>query len=179
MSDKTVIIIGAGLAGLAAGVYAQQAGYQAHIFEHAGQPGGVAAWWRRDAYHIDGGIHFLMNHRGGAIHDLYRDLGTAAPDTVSDMAEYGRLVDEPSGKSALIGADLDGIAAELTRLSPADARAIQGLIAGARAFQRAGAFDIGMGAPPELAGRLDTLKMFWDMRAVLPYFVGKHGRTAS
>lgn len=43
MSDRTVIIIGAGLAGLAAGVYAQRAGYRAHIFEHASQPGGVAA----------------------------------------------------------------------------------------------------------------------------------------
>ncbi len=179
MSDRTVIIIGAGLAGLAAGVYAQRAGYRAHIFEHAGQPGGVAAWWRRGAYHIDGGIHFLMGHREGTIYDLYRDLGTAAPDTVCDMAEYGRWVDEPSGKSALIGADLDGIAAELIRLSPADARAIEGLIAGARAFQRAGAFDIGMGAPPELAGRLDGLKMFWGMRAVLPYFAGKHSRTAA
>lgn len=179
MSDKTVIIIGAGLAGLAAGVYAQRAGYQAHIFEHAGQPGGVAAWWRRGRYLIDGGIHFLMGHRAGAIYDLYRELGTAAPDTVSDMAEYGRWVDEPSGRSALIGADLDGIAAELARFSPADADAVAGLMAGARAFQRAGAFDIGMAAPPELAGRLDSLKMFWGMRGVLPYFIGKHGRTAA
>lgn len=179
MLQKSVIIIGAGLAGLAAGVYAQRAGYRAHIFEHAGQPGGVAAWWRRGGYHIDGGIHFLMGHRGGALLDLYHELGTAAPDTLTDMTEYGRWVDEISGKSVLIGADLDDIAAGFKRLSPADAEAVDGLIAGARAFQRAGAFDLGMGAPPELAGRLDNLKMFWGMRPVLPYFVGKHSRTAA
>lgn len=180
MSDKSVIIIGAGLAGLAAGAYAQRNGYRTHIFEHASQPGGVAAWWRRGAYHIDGGIHFLMSHRpGGAIYDLYRDLGTALPDTVTDMTEYGRWVDEPNGKAVLISADLDRSAAELKRLSPADAAVIDAFMAAARAFQAAGAFDIGMGNPPELAGRLDNLKMFWGMRKVLGYFIGKHSRTAA
>ena len=99
MADKAIAIIGGGLAGLAAGVYAQRNGYRTHIFEHANQPGGVAAWWRRGGYHIDGGIHFLMGHKpGGSLHALYRQLGTAAPDTLIDMAEYGRFVDEASGK---------------------------------------------------------------------------------
>ncbi|MCU0502332.1 MAG: NAD(P)-binding protein, partial [Anaerolineae bacterium] len=90
MTKRTVAIIGAGLAGLAAGVYAQLNGYQSRIFELHCQPGGVAAWWRRGPYQIDGGIHFLMGHREGqSLHDLYRVLGAAAPDTVVDMTEYG------------------------------------------------------------------------------------------
>ena len=114
MADKAIAIIGGGLAGLAAGVYAQRNGYRSHIFEHSSQPGGVAAWWRRGSYHIDGGIHFLMGHRpGGALHDLYRQLGTAAPETLIDMAEYGRFVDESSGKSVLLTADLAQCAAAL------------------------------------------------------------------
>jgi phytoene dehydrogenase-like protein len=179
MSNKSLLIIGAGLAGLAAGVYAQRSGYRAHIFELHGQPGGVAAWWRRGAYHIDGGIHFLMGHRpGGALHALYRELGTAAPDTVTDMAEYGAYVDETTGKSALLGADLAQIQAALTALSPADAPAVAELIAGARAFLAAGAFDVGMGNPPELAGPFDTVRQLWAMRGVLRYFSGKYNRTA-
>ena len=99
MADKAIAIIGGGLAGLAAGVYAQRNGYRTHIFEHGSQPGGVAAWWRRGGYHIDGGIHFLMGHKpGGALHELYRQLGTAAPETLIDMAEYGRFVDEACGR---------------------------------------------------------------------------------
>ena len=43
MSDKSIIIIGAGLAGLSAGCYAQMNGYRARIFEHHSKPGGVAA----------------------------------------------------------------------------------------------------------------------------------------
>ena len=180
MAGKAIAIIGAGLAGLAAGVYAQRNGYDTHIFEHSSQPGGVAAWWRRGAYHIDGGIHFLMGHRpGGSLHALYRQLGTAAPDTLTDMAEYGRIVDEASGKSVLLTADLAQVAAALKSLSPADANAVDDLIAGARAFQAAGAFDVGMDDPPELAGRLATVRQLWSMRKVLRYFTGKSGRTAA
>jgi len=180
MTKRTIAIIGAGLAGLAAGVYAQLNGYQAHIFEHHSQPGGVAAWWRRGPYQIDGGIHFLMGHREGqSLHDLYRVLGAAAPDTVVDMAEYGAFVDETTGKSARLTADLDQTAASLAALSPADIKPVLDLIAGARAFRAAGAFDIGMGNPPELAGRFDTAKQFWGMRKVLRYFGGKYGQTAA
>ncbi|MDD3947150.1 MAG: NAD(P)-binding protein, partial [Clostridia bacterium] len=39
--DKKVIIIGAGLAGLSAGIYLQQKGVQTEIFELAGWAGGM------------------------------------------------------------------------------------------------------------------------------------------
>ena len=45
MSKASLIIIGAGLGGLATGIYAQMNGYQCRIFEHARHPGGVAAEW--------------------------------------------------------------------------------------------------------------------------------------
>jgi len=47
MVEKSIIIIGAGLAGLSAGCYAQMNGYHSHIFEHHSKPGGVAAAWKR------------------------------------------------------------------------------------------------------------------------------------
>jgi monoamine oxidase len=40
MADS-IIIIGAGLAGLSTGCYAQMNGYQSYIFEHHDRPGGV------------------------------------------------------------------------------------------------------------------------------------------
>ena len=42
MAEKTIIIIGAGIAGLAAGSYAQMNGYRTRIVEHHSEPGGVA-----------------------------------------------------------------------------------------------------------------------------------------
>ena len=76
MAEKSVIIIGAGLAGLATGCYARMNGYRALILEHYSEPGGVAKAWRRNGYLIDGGVHYLMGHRPGlACHKLYRELG--------------------------------------------------------------------------------------------------------
>ena len=69
-----------------------------------------------------------MGHRpGGVLSDLYRQVGTAAPETLIDMAEYGRFVDEAGGKSVLLTADLAQCAAahplqggrEALRLRPA------------------------------------------------------------
>ena len=50
MSKKSMIIIGAGLAGLSTGCYAQMNGYESTIYEHHSVPGGVAAVWKRGEY---------------------------------------------------------------------------------------------------------------------------------
>src|SRR2546428_4935689 len=76
MAEKSIIIIGAGLAGLSTGCYAQMNGYRSRIVEHHYEPGGVAIAWERNGYLIDGGIHYLMGHRPGqATHEIYRELG--------------------------------------------------------------------------------------------------------
>ncbi len=42
MTDNSLVIIGAGLAGLSAGCYAQMNGYRSHIFEHHTVASGVS-----------------------------------------------------------------------------------------------------------------------------------------
>ena len=41
MTDKSIIIIGAGIAGLSAGCYGQMNGYRTQIFEMHNLPGGL------------------------------------------------------------------------------------------------------------------------------------------
>jgi phytoene dehydrogenase-like protein len=53
MRDRSIAIIGGGVAGLAAGCYAQMNGYQTRIFELHALPGGVCTSWRRDGYVCD------------------------------------------------------------------------------------------------------------------------------
>lgn len=62
MSDD-ILIIGAGIAGLATGCYAQMNGYQVRILEAHNLPGGLCTAWRRQGYTFDGCIH----HLGGSI----------------------------------------------------------------------------------------------------------------
>jgi hypothetical protein len=103
VTKKSIIIIGAGLAGLSTGCYSQMNGYQTHIFEHHAMPGGVATCWKRKGYTIDGGIHFLMCHKPcQSIYEIYRELGTAQSNRFLDMTSYFHFIDEASGATLTI-----------------------------------------------------------------------------
>jgi phytoene desaturase len=177
MAAKSVIIIGAGLAGLSTGCYAQMNGYQSRIFEHHSQPGGVAAAWRRGEYLIDGGIHFVMGHKPGtALHDTYRQLGIIPANRFLDLTHYGRFIHEGSGHSLLLSNDLDQWSTDLKSLSPADAKIVDELIAGGRALQGIDMSEMGMSKPPELMTMRDQIRDTWSMRRLFRYMVGKYGR---
>jgi len=45
--DNSIIIIGAGFAGLAAGIYAQMNGFRSQIFEMHNLPGGLCTSWKK------------------------------------------------------------------------------------------------------------------------------------
>jgi phytoene desaturase len=180
VSPKTVIIIGAGLAGLSTGCYAQMNGYQSHILEHHTHPGGVAAYWRRGEYLIDGGIHFVMNHRPGtSLYELYGELGIVPRCRFVDLPGYGRFIHEASGRTVLLSDDLDQWSAALKALSPADARIVDELIAGGRALQGLDMSEIGMSRPPELAGAWDQVRDLWAMRRLFRFIIGKYSRTVA
>lgn len=177
MEEKSVIIIGAGLAGLSAGCYAQLNGYKSRLFEHHSQPGGVAAAWKRKDYLIDGGIHFLMGHTPGqSIYNLYEELGIFPANNVIDMTTYCRSIDQKDNYKIDITADLDRFAQELKTLSPEDSRMIDDLIAGARAMQGFDMGKMGMDKPPELMTLWDTAKLFWGMRRILKYYGGRYNK---
>ncbi len=65
MGEKRVLIIGAGVAGLAAGCYARMNGYQATIFELHTCPVGLCMAWERKGYTFDGCIHYLFGSGEG------------------------------------------------------------------------------------------------------------------
>jgi phytoene desaturase len=177
MTRETVAIIGAGLAGLATGCYAQMNGFSSRIFEHHSVSGGVAAAWTRQGYHIDGGIHFLMGHRPGtSIHDLYQELGALDGVHLAPLTTYGRYLDPDAGLDVTLDADLDRFRATLAAISPADAALVDGLLAGASGMRGMDMGAAGMARPPELTGRLDRLRQMWKLRRAARFFTGRHAR---
>jgi len=177
MMGKSIIIIGAGLAGLSTGCYAQMNGYRTHIFEHHDTPGGVATAWKHKDYIIDGGVHFLMGHKPGqSTYEMYRQLGTAQANQFLDLTIYGRFIDEASGRRIKVTPDLGKLADELKAFSSADVRAIDNLIAGARAMQGFDRGEMGMSKPSRLMSPLDQLKDMWKMRRVFKYFTGTYAK---
>lgn len=56
---KNIIIIGAGIAGLTAGIYARLSGFDVTILEQHTIPGGMCTGWRRKGYLFDGAMHWM------------------------------------------------------------------------------------------------------------------------
>jgi len=178
MNDDSVIVIGAGLAGLSAGCYAQMNGYDSHIFEHHRVPGGVAASWKRKGYLIDGGIHFIMGHRPGtSTFEMYRELGTGQVNRIVDIDEWVSLFDQSSGRHLTLSSNLAQMGVDLKEQFPHDARLIDDLVRNGLATRGMDWEAMGMSKPPELTTLVDVLRMGWSMRRHLRLFVGKNSRS--
>jgi phytoene dehydrogenase-like protein len=122
MDDKSIAIIGGGVAGLAAGCYAQMNGYQTHIFEMHSAPGGVCTSWRRDGYTFDGCLQWLMGSREGSpLNRTWQELGALTGREVVDHEEFLR-VEGRDGRTLVIYTDADRLERHLLELAPTDAR---------------------------------------------------------
>jgi phytoene dehydrogenase-like protein len=175
-----VIIIGAGLSGLSAGIHAQMNGYRSRIFEHHSQPGGVAASWSRGDYLIDGGIHFSTGcHPGTKTHALYEQLGIVPDVRLIEMHTYGQYVHEPSGATITVTQDLDQLEADLKAMSPHDASLVAKAIGMARGMRGIDMGEIGMAKPPELVSARDKVSELWASRTLLRHFMGAGGKRVS
>ena len=59
MGEKSIIIIGAGIAGLSVGCYAQMNGFKSEIYEMHNISGALCTAWKRKGFTFDGCIHWL------------------------------------------------------------------------------------------------------------------------
>ena len=56
---KKLIVIGAGISGLSAGIYAARSGFDVTIMEQHFTFGGLSTGWSRKGYFFEGGMHWL------------------------------------------------------------------------------------------------------------------------
>lgn len=79
--DRSIIIVGAGIGGLASGVYGRLNSYRTTIFEQHSLPGGQCCSWKRKGYTFDGCIHHLFGcDPGSRFYGLWRELGAMPRD---------------------------------------------------------------------------------------------------
>jgi phytoene dehydrogenase-like protein len=162
VAQESIIIIGAGLAGLSAGCYAQMNGYKTQIFEMHDIPGGLCTSWRRKGYIFDGCIHYMLGSRSGVYHRFYEELGAVQGRRMVDHEELLR-VEGSGGKVWTLYTDLDRVEQHMKELSPTDAGIIEELCNTARLFLR---FEMPIEKPMEMMGPLDMLKLLKDMPAM-------------
>lgn len=163
---KSVAIIGAGIAGLCAGVYAQMNGYQSRIYEQHTAPGGLCTSWKRHGYTIDLCVHWLVGSRPGiSMHELWREVGLVQGAEIIDLEEFARL-ETTDGRTVTFYRDLDRTEQHLLTFATAEADAalIREFFRDAR---RLTGKDLRSDLPPQaLMGRLERLRA---MPMLLPY----------
>ena len=152
MAQRSIIIIGAGIAGLAAGCYAQMNGYSSEIHEAHDKPGGLCAGWKRKGYTIDGCIHHLAGASPGVeFYRLWEELGAVQG---REMVFHDTLtqVESADGRVLTVYTDIDRLEQHMKQLSPADASLIEEYLDGARRFARVDLFSL-MAMTPLQAAR--------------------------
>lgn len=128
----SLIIIGAGIGGLAAGCYAQMNGFETALFESHDKPGGTCTSWRRGDYWFDGCIHHLAGAGSGSpMHRIWQELGALLDERVLFFDELTR-VEGPEGKTFIVYTDTERLEQHMLELAPDDAKPI-------RAYARAAA----------------------------------------
>ena len=125
---KTIAIIGAGVAGLSAGIYGQINGFKTTIYEKNPNAGGCCSSWTRKGYTIDNCIHWLTGTNPGTPQNrLWQELGVLDQD--SKFAKRDSFYRSRTGNLTLtLWRDPDRTRAELLEASPEDKNEINAFI---------------------------------------------------
>ncbi len=117
---KKVIIIGGGIAGLTAGIYARQYGFETEVYEKHIIPGGECTGWSRQGYFIDNCIHWLTDAcPGSEMYKIWENIGVMGP-SVGVIREDAFYSMEYQGKTLHFYRDLDRARAEFLEMAPED-----------------------------------------------------------
>ncbi|HWR23600.1 MAG TPA: NAD(P)/FAD-dependent oxidoreductase [Feifaniaceae bacterium] len=123
---KHVAIIGAGLAGMSAGIHLARKGIEVDLYELAPWAGGMCTSWQRGGYWFDGCISWMVGlKKGDGFRRLYREVEALAEDTPAYFCET--LTKQIGGAVYRIPMQPEPFRAYLKGLAPEDAAAIDGL----------------------------------------------------
>ena len=152
---KSIIIIGAGMGGLAAGVYGQMNGYETQIFEMHNKPGGQCTSWKRKGYTFDPCIHHFFGCKPGSrVCQMWHELGALPRELVT--LEHCTAVTSPDGKMFLDYYDLEKLKETLLKLSTADSKMIEQYIGAIKVLSN-----------DKIGDAMDS-GSFWKMLTILP-----------
>ena len=132
--SRSVIIIGAGIAGLTAGVYAQRNGYKCHIYEMHSLPGGLMTAWKRKGYTIDGCIHWLTGSSPkSSYYHLWEEIGLIQDCKIYDPEVFA-VYEGRDGQVLNFYADIDRLETHMLDIGPEDSKLIREFCAAARSM---------------------------------------------
>ena len=123
--SKKIVIIGGGVAGLSAGIYARLNGFDAEIIEMHSITGGQCTAWDRKGFRFDYCLHWLVGTRKGPFNDIWKETG-AIDESVNiiDHEIHTRLYSS-DGKEFILYTSLDRWEKYLCNMAPEDKKNIR------------------------------------------------------
>ena len=124
---KKVVIIGGGIAGLCAGVYALKCGFGATILESHSIAGGNCTSWKRKGYLFEGGMHWLTGSSPKEpLNKLWRWVG-ALDDSVEIHTPEPFMEYDHKGTPIRVFRSVDQTEKHWLEIAPADEKEIKTL----------------------------------------------------
>lgn len=124
---KKVIVIGAGISGLSAGIYALKNGFECEIYEKNTNVGGECTAWKRKEYVIDSSISWLTGVRPGtAINDVWLETGAFRNEDIHFDDVFSVI--DLNGQRLCWYRDIDRLENHLKEISPEDTESIEELV---------------------------------------------------
>lgn len=125
MTQKKIIIIGGGVAGLSAGIYAAMNGFDTQIIEMHNVAGGQCTAWDRKNYRFDYCLHWLVGTAKGAFHDIWKETNVLNDTTeIINHDIHSRILDQ-DGHEFIIYSNIDRWENYLLELAPEDGKPIR------------------------------------------------------
>ncbi|MCH4239452.1 MAG: FAD-dependent oxidoreductase [Oscillospiraceae bacterium] len=117
--QKRIAIIGGGVAGLSAGIYAQLHGFHTAIYEKNDVPGGACTGWTSDGLPVEGSLRFLAGTAEDTpLYHCWDEVG-ALRDTLFVNPDSFYTV-EDSGETIEFCQDIDRFCSHAEKISPED-----------------------------------------------------------
>ncbi len=132
----SITIIGAGLSGLTAGIYALDNGFDVSIYEKHLIAGGECTGWYRKGTYIEGCAHWIVGTNPKSdLFPLWRHVGAFDESSTIFETEYLTKFYLSNGELFTFYADIDKLKEEMLRHFPSDKRMIGNFIRNVKLYQ--------------------------------------------
>jgi phytoene dehydrogenase-like protein len=133
---RRLVVIGGGIAGLCAAVYARRCGYDVELLEQHDSLGGLATSWRRGGYTFETCLHWLLGSSPASpMHRQWREVFDIDRLKFIYPEEFVRI-EASDGQTLSIYTDVERMQDALLGRSAADAEAIRDFADSVREFAR-------------------------------------------
>ena len=168
LNKKKIVIIGAGIAGLSAGIYALDNNFDVTIYEKHSIAGGQCTSWKRNGSFIDGCTHWIVGtSKNSPFYPMWNHVGAFDSNTTIFETEYFSKFDI-NGDIFTFYADLEKLEAEFNRVAPEDRKQTRRFIRGIKAYMHV---DVPVSKPLDCYNIFEFMKMGFKMAPMAFHYV--------